>query len=155
MPVFFFIALILIIWIRYEGNRHAQSQEMSSEEFWRREREASFTRKADISGLPYVKVPDSLFDGLPVLKEPRYNESLERLKALAGTEMLNLTGITNTELKSRYGVGNFTFLSECNERYDEFYVAVKSIITVLKESGYEAEALDLQSFLADVDSVRA
>ena len=136
MPVFFILVITLVILIRYEITRNSKAERRSSKAFWEREREASFTRNKDISGLDYINIPEDLIASLPSLENEEYTAALENLNALKGTKILNLTGITNTDLKASYGTGNFAFLSECDERFNTLYVSLKTISRTLKEAGY-------------------
>ena len=152
MPVFFLIAVIFTLLIRYEAKKGDSQSKKTSEAFWKAESEASFTRKQDISGLPYIQFPAELVESLPTLSDPRYNSLLADLNALAGQPILRLSGITNTELRATYGSGNFAFLAECDERYDKLYMSLKEAGEILKGAGYEKEYEAITSLLSDLET---
>ena len=136
MPVFFLLVITLVILIRYETMRNSKVERKNSQDFWEREREASFTRNKDISGLDYITVPEDLVSELPSIDNEEYKVAAEKISYLSETKILNLTDFSNTDLKATYGTGNFTFLSECDERFNELYVAIKTVIKTLNDAGY-------------------
>ena len=85
--------------------------------FMERERLANLTPKKDISGLPYIKVPVS---ELPLDVPTESEETKERqdiIRSMADKQVLNLTGITNTDLKLEYGAPNINILSAADGNY--------------------------------------
>ena len=151
MPVFFLLVLILIVLIRYQGKRIDKEDKQSSEDFWKAELAASYTRKQDISGLPYINLPEELINSLPDIADPLYHKYLEDLEGLSGKSILRLTGITNTELKQRYGMGNFTFLAECDENYDKLYQTFRLMAGLLTENGYTTDAERILAYLSSLE----
>ena len=147
MPVFFLLVMTLVLIIKYETTHNSKSEKQTSKDFWEREREASFTRNKDISGLDYIKIPDELIMALPLLDNAEYNEAKEKLISLKDTKILNLTGLSNTDLKANYGTGNFAFLSECDERFNDLYVAIKAIIKTLDKEGFADLSERFSSYL--------
>lgn len=85
--------------------------------FWERERLANQTRKQPLDSLSYITIP---LDSLPFIKDTE-NEKLQEcqqtITALSGQKIVNLTGISNTDLKLTYGVANITVLSEYDQNF--------------------------------------
>ena len=57
------------------------------------------------------------------------------LASLKNVKMLNLTGITNTELKLKYGVPNLEELTACDDAFTEFIRLLPLYARELCESG--------------------
>lgn len=116
MPVIFICILIFVLWIRYQVNHSSHIVESSSEAFWKREDEANHTRNVSIDSLDYIIVP---IDQLPQYEtnDPRLEELQNILTDIASTQILNLSGFTNTDLKLKYGTGHFTYLAQCDANY--------------------------------------
>ncbi len=116
---FFTIFLLFLAWFTYNKIRIEKREKAREEAFWKKEEEANATRKKDISLLPYVRIP---MEQLPFHIRPE-DEVLsaceERVRALSQEKILNLTGKTNTDLKSLYGAPNLTFLSQCDLNFTE------------------------------------
>ena len=147
MPVFFILVITIVILIRYETSKSSKAESQARRDFWQREREASFTRNQDISGLDYIKIPSDLLSSLPELPDETYIAARQKIEALSETQILNLTGLSNTDLKATYGTGNFMFLSECDERFNDLYVALKTIIKALEKNGNEEDAKRISDYL--------
>lgn len=125
MPVILICTLLFIVWLHYESKKSSKYSANKSEEFWRREQEANFTRKKDLSKLDYITVP---LKNLPFSKNcsEEILKFQEKVEELAGKRILNLTGMTNTDLKAEYGVANFNEVSEYDTNYMELITSLNS-----------------------------
>lgn len=87
-----------------------------TEEFFQKEREANSVRKQPLSDLVYINVDLSR---IPFIETDNENlkESLNILKTLSTQKIVNLSGITNTDLKLKYGVANLPELTEYDQNY--------------------------------------
>lgn len=110
------VLLSFFIWMRTSSYKAKQKILKDKEIFWSKERQANSTRKVDISGLDYIKIP---VERLPFTetKEEELLSLQKTVKNLSQQQILNLTGISNTDLKLNYGVANITFLSACDINY--------------------------------------
>lgn len=146
MPILI-LPLIIIIFSVFAmlRNRAANSYKQKMDEFWEKEHRANFVRKQDISNLDYIKIP---LDTFPVgLFVDDQLASLEAsLKDLSECQILNLSGITNTDLKLRYGVANLEFLSECDASFTELARTVMAYGKRLSELGHTQEAVTVLEF---------
>lgn len=139
VPVFLICFVVFILWLFYE-QRKAQNQEnQASEDFWAREAEANSTRKKDISHLPLLHVKES---EIPV--PDTENESvlyyIDHIRELIKTPMVDLSEYSNTDLKLAYGVGNFKLLSEYDENFSNFLVALTNLARACTEANLLPEA---------------
>jgi hypothetical protein len=86
------------------------------ESFWDRERSANMTPKTDITNLPYITIP---LDKFPLESTDSNDEKLlNDLKTLSEEKILNLNGLTNTDLKEKYGPSNLNTLNEIGENFN-------------------------------------
>ncbi len=148
MPVILGCTLILLFLIHYESKKNVKSKSEMLQEFFKRELEANTTRKKDISGLPYQtidlsKLPD--ISNIPD-EDGEIAAILEALRPLDGAQILNLSGISNTDLKLSYGAANFAFLSECDARFTSFSRKLYELGTRLYEAGEEEKAIEVLEY---------
>ena len=158
MPVIFGCTLILIMLIRYKSKKHDRQSGMRIDEFLQRELEANTTRKKDISGLPYLIADISRLPDLAGCPDPDGEIAAAR-KALArldGTKLLNLSGISNTDLKLTYGAANFPVLSECDSHYTAYTRGLQRLGSLLFDAGdNERAALALEYAVELTTDIRA
>lgn len=115
--------------------KSTRTMEKEKESFWQKERAANSVRKKPLDNLDYITIP---MDQLPteVHKEDSVvQECVETLITLTGCKIVNLTGISNTDLKLTYGTANITVLTE----YDQSYTL---LVTTLQKWADKLYALD-------------
>lgn len=141
----FGILIIFVFWLHYEMRKAARLSCKKSEEYWNKERSANLTRKSDINGLDFITIslnclPMSDFD------DPTINSYRDKILNLSGKKIVNLTGITNTELKLQYGAANINLLME----YDSNYTLLVSLLQKwgdrLYLKGYYTEAASVLEY---------
>lgn len=96
--------------------RSTSVSEKKREEFWEKERQANQTRKKNIDHLDYITIP---IEKLPLIDNPseKIASCQKQILLLDGQRILNLGGISNTDLMLTYGAANLTALSEYDENY--------------------------------------
>ena len=135
MPIFLLFVILFAMWIRYEIKKNSQIESENKTSFIERERQANFARKADITNLDYVSVPlASLpFSGSYDEVESSYklpsdidagmkSEILaceKNVIALSQKKILNLNGLSNTDIKMQYGVANLQILIQYDENFSK------------------------------------
>ncbi len=141
--------LILIFLIRYHSNKQERLQKQTANEFRLHELEALTARKQDISGLPYL-IADS--EKLPVLDNPNDEIAgrLARLRSMNGKQLLNLSNISNTDLRLSYGAANFPFLSACDADYMTYTQELYRLGQNLHEAGQDAAALQTLEYALEL-----
>jgi hypothetical protein len=109
--------------------------------FRERERRADSTLKQPLDNLPFIQVP---LDSIPS-PEPAINEKcaalLAELNALAGKKIVNLTGISNTDLKLTYGAPNLPILTEYDQNFTSLCMDLHELGCEYKLTGHEDEAI--------------
>lgn len=141
MKLPFLTSLLVFIGIlTFQLKRSAKIERTQEEEFWEKERRANFTRKKDINNLPYIPFDISLIPVHEELDDERISEYIAELSSLSGQKILNCTGISNTDLKLKYGAPNITKLTE----YDGNYTILVRDIARLSEKYliYASRALE-------------
>ena len=136
------IFVILLFWFI---KRSAKKSRDEIEAFVNRENKANSTRKQPIDGLPYIKIPEELFS-IKYSDSAKMQEVMRSLNFLKDKKILNLTGISNTDLKLQYGAANLPELSECDERYTLLVRSLQSFAECLSENGSEQEAIRILEF---------
>jgi len=117
------LTIIFILWLHYELKKSKKQDGKKDELFWKREEEGNLTPKKDISNLDYLTIT---LDHLPVkdYEDETINLYRDTIKALSNKKVLNLSGLTNTDLKLQYGVANLNSLTE----YDNNYIKLISTL---------------------------
>lgn len=143
---FFASFIVFCGWLSYEIHKHRNMENNSMEEFWKKEEEANNTRRKSLDGLSYITIP---FESLPMdllADDPVIREYHETLHALAEGPIVNLTGISNTDLKLTYGAPNIKLLSLYDQRYTTLVRTLQNLGEALYEHGYSKEARTVLEF---------
>lgn len=132
----YFIIILLVIQLYLKKNTNSVKEKLGK--FMEKERESNSVRKKDISSLEYINIPDTL----PYLNTPResLNDSnpeiakyINKINSLKDSKILNLTGISNTDLKMQYGPANLATLSEYDDNYTELVRTIAELAHKLIE----------------------
>ncbi len=133
LPFFLLFLVLLAIRLNYLKAKRQQQED----EFWAKEREAKITPAKDISNLRYITIPIEKFP-LNFSTDEKVIEIENELKELSTHRLLNLTGVTNTELKITYGAPNFETMSKIGDDFDRMCV----LLNKYSEALYEADRID-------------
>lgn len=148
---FLAIFIIVTIYIAIRRSSAMHSEQQVWEDFRAREQEANWTRKQDISNLAYIKLP---LDALPLGKfEDDVLTSYETaLRDLSTQPICNLNGISNTDLKLRYGAANLNVLSQCDTNYSTLVSLLANYGEKLFELSHPAEAKQVLEYSLSLGS---
>lgn len=91
--------------------------EKEQESFWQKERKSNSVRKKPLDNLDYINIPLSSLPLDAYSKDSIVQECIETITTLADCKIVNLTGISNTDLKLTYGTANITVLSQYDQNY--------------------------------------
>lgn len=109
--------------------------------FNERERRANNTLRQPLDDLTFISVP---INDIP-MPEPAVNEKCAALaseiKSLSDKKIVNLTGISNTDLKLTYGAANLPILTEYDQNFTSLCKALYDLGLEYRDSGYEKEAV--------------
>ncbi len=112
--------------------RSARLDKKKRDDFFNKESEANSVKKTDLSTLNYIKIDESLLD--LTSDDPAFSELLSKLRELKDEKILNLTGISNTDLKLKYGTANITSLST----YDDNFTSLCKILNSLGKACFDS-----------------
>ena len=135
MPIFLIFSILFVIWVRYEAQKNSMLESKNTESFLEKERNSNFTRKADLTNLDYIAVPltelpftESFGEVTPSFSLPASigvsvrSEILSCEKnviSLSKKKMLNLGGLSNTDIKMEYGVANLQLLIQYDDNFSK------------------------------------
>ena len=132
--------MVFIIVIAILRGKTTRAQKERTDAFWNRENEANSARRVDLSTITYYSFDPS---GIPAA--PENDASLcaayEEIEASSKKQMLNLNGISNTDLKLTYGPQNLDALTIYGDNYSALENAVLKYGIALHDAGYLKEAI--------------
>ena len=116
IPICLILFILFIAVITFAIKRADSAQAKVNEEFWEKERKANSTLRGDTTDLCYITIPEKVF--------PLNNDKINDLR---DKTLVNLTGMTNTDLKLKYGILNFKKLSEYDDNFTKFVSMLESL----------------------------
>lgn len=144
-PFFAVSCLLFSSLIRQSTSTH----EKKRESFWKKELEANNTRKKNIDNLDYITIP---YEKLPLIDNPseKIASYQRQILLLKDQRILNLNGISNTDLKLAYGAANLNALSEYDENYTLMMTTFAKWADALLEEHFQNEAQSLLETAVDM-----
>lgn len=143
--------LILVLNHNIRKNKNKDPQSVNS--YLSREDAANSTRRKDISDLPYIEVP---LNTLPLditlndeKKQLQILQYIKEIRALADKKMLNLIGVSNTELKERYGPANLELLTMYDMNYAR-YIRNLHLLAECIYSEYPEKAVEIWEYCLSI-----
>lgn len=147
--------VIFALWLSYEMKKHMNDNKKVFEDFFSREFRANTTRKKSLDNLDYIQIPIEQFM-IPANADSQIQEYYGILSSLSSKKIVNLTGISNTDLKLEYGAPNIIALSEYDQNFTLLASTLARLSQSLLEQGYSSEALSLLEYGVAIGSdVRA
>lgn len=144
MQVLFPYILILLVIFQLFLKRGSKRDDDRIRAFWKRESDANSVRKKDISNLNYIVIPDSLL-GITG-DSPETEAVLSDFRKCRDMTMLNLSGLSNTDLKMEYGAANLENLSVYDENCTTLLRRIMSCAEELKACGRDDDAVAFLEF---------
>lgn len=126
MPYFFPIFgvfVVFLIWFNYERRKSDRLSKQTNEDFWRREVDANNIRKQPLDALDYITINDEIL--IHNLWNSQADDSTlsslsDTLSNLKDKRILNLTGMTTTDIKYAYGVANLNEVSSYDDNFTTY-----------------------------------
>ena len=138
--------LILIVFFNLRMRRVSRKEEMREAGFWEKERQANSVRKKSLENLDYIHIPMDLLPFGTAGDNAALIKAEEELTALKDEKIVNLTGITNTDLKLEYGAANITQLSQFDQNYTALVCSLQNWGQELYNQGRYEDARDVLEF---------
>lgn len=140
--------LILLSVFSLLRNRSKRSMKESQDAFWEKEQLANRTRKQDISNLDYIQIPLHTFP-IGAYTDNKLAELEQSLQTLSSRKILNLSGISNTDLKLQYGAANLNILSDCDTNFTTLARTLSAYGEQLAALGHWQDAVKVLEFGID------
>ena len=139
MP-FFASFIVFIILVSYEIAKSRRTTAEKESSFWEKENRANSTRRKSLDDLNYIRVP---LEDLPMdtmADDETVSECHQTMRHLAQSPIVNFTGISNTDLKLRYGAPNIELLMGYDQNYTTLVRTLQKWAEKLHEAGHTAPA---------------
>lgn len=134
--------MLLSFFIKRSNKKAAEAEA----NFWEKEKNANFVRKKPLDNLSYVHIPEAFFDFPYNTQDGQTEDALSMLKHLSSQKIVNLTGISNTDLKLKYGTANITVLTEYDQNYTQLVRALQKLADSLHQNGQDEAAREILEF---------
>lgn len=147
----FLASFLVFCAVFYLRNRKVDKQrERNKKEYFDLEARANNTRKQPLDNLEYIKIP---LETLPVsicTDDSTINECLSDLNELVKDDIVNFTGLTNTDLKLQYGPANLPYLQKCDMCYTHLVRILHEWAKQLYALDYHKEALTVLEYAVSI-----
>ena len=142
--------LIFLLWFTYERIKADRKSSYTNEDFWERERRASFTPTAKIDDLPYITLDESVIPASTPDDSEELTNVLNELRSLGGEKLIDLSEMTNTDLKLKYGTANYTALAKSDADFALLISDCEKAADLLSDAGRIKEAYCLLDYSASL-----
>lgn len=149
-PTLLACILVFIGWLTYELKKDSRNTK-KEKSFLELDAEANSVRKKPLDTLHYITIPtESLpfFSGI----DEKLTSYQETIQILSEKPIVNLSGLTNVDLKMEYGAANLPILSQYDQNFTLLARTLLQWGTRLHELGYEKEAIQVLSFGIDCET---
>lgn len=138
--------LILAAAIAIASSKSRKNAAAMEQAFWQRERAANSTRRKPLDDLNYIKLPMEIFP-MDLLEDiPRVEDYRQIILSLKDQPIVNFTGLSNTDLKLRYGAPNISLLTTYDQNYTLLARTLQQWAQALYDNGFSKEACQLLEF---------
>lgn len=144
--VFFASVVAFSIAIALSVRKNKKTQAAMEQDFWEKEREANNTRRKSLDDLDYIHLPLEQFPMSLLADVPKADDYKQIILALNDLPIVNFTGISNTELKLRYGAPNIDLLTQYDQNYTLLVRTLQQWAQALYDAGYIDEARRILEF---------
>ena len=116
MPVLLICVIIFAVTLKYKLRSVERIEKKQEEDFLQTERKASLPVKRDLGTLPLLSIS---LESLPFQENTsgKLASYETTIRELDSQKLCNLTSISNTDLKLKYGAGNLELLSTYEQNY--------------------------------------
>lgn len=148
---FLTIFIAFLLFYAYKRNQITKQENEKASAFWELENKANSTRKKDIEHLNYIQIP---LDSFPIGKysSAAYRELEDALLSLCDKKILNLTGISNTDLKLQYGAANLELLGSYDDHFTELVRLLIDYAKLLVDDSHIDDAVTVLEFGVKIQS---
>ncbi len=142
------LVAMLALRIRYLN----RADEKSLAAFMKREEEANNVRRRSLEDLEYIHIDLTKLPMSTLKDDPEIKAIHTKCKDLSEKRMLNLSGLTNTDLKLEYGTANISVLTEYDENYMQLVTLLQSWAELLMKQNKEVDAGQVLEYAVEIGS---
>ncbi len=146
MPTLFCLVILFLIWFTYERKKN-DTDLSKSKAFWERERQASYVPRQSTDDLEFIVFPDDLVPPALPDSSDELKDITEELHRLKDAQICDLSEYSNTDLRLKYGTGNFNALSVADNNYTRLIQWSGKLLSCLDEENRLDEAAAYMDFL--------
>lgn len=139
-------SIVFVIWLAIAINRSNSGGDKGKEAFWKKEIRADATEKKPLDDVVFITIPIDRLHVDIMADDPKASEYIERFRYLSNEKVVNLTGISNTDLKLRYGAPNIEKLMRYDQNYTVLARTLQEYAQLLYDNGHISEAKDVLLF---------
>ena len=139
----FILLCIVVNLLMRRTSRKAEEQEAS---FWEKELQSNNVRKKSLENLEYIHIPFDLLPFGTAGDDKTLQDAENELTALKDEKIVNLTGISNTDLKLEYGTANITPLTQYDQNYTALVCSLQKWGQALYDLGRFEDAAKVLEF---------
>lgn len=143
--------VVLFIILMFAANKKSD-REMKAplEEFWKKEQASNLVRKQSLEDLQYIRIPEDFFSfACNGQDDPDAAEAMTILNSLKEEQIVNFTGISNTDLKLSFGAANLPALSHFDQNYTLLARALQTLAEYLVRKEQTADAIRVLEFAVE------
>ncbi|MBQ7725146.1 MAG: hypothetical protein IJT63_05985 [Lachnospiraceae bacterium] len=146
MKLITFTSVILIGLVINNAIRRSNARSKKiRDEFWERERSSRATPGRSTEDLKFIQFPDDLPLHIST-DDPQIKEYQETLVNITKKPVINLSGISNTDIRLAYGAPNMEELSRADERFIVLCRTLNNLADSYGKEGYKDEGTRLLEF---------
>ena len=143
---FFASFVVIAIFFNISMRRVARKEEAREEDFWQKERRANNVRRKSLENLEYISVPTDALPFGTAGDNDALKDAESKVLELKEEKIVNLTGISNTDLKLEYGTANITELTRFDQNYTSLVCALQEWGKALYDSARYEDAAKVLEF---------
>ncbi|MEE5990205.1 MAG: hypothetical protein V3G41_05955 [Lachnospiraceae bacterium] len=144
--------ILFIIVLFYFIKKSSREADNALENFRKRESEADNTRKKPLDDLNYITIPDEIFRMNRDSDDNDCRSAVKVFDSLKDQKIVNLTGISNTDLKLAYGAPNLPILAQYDQNYTVLARSLDRYASFLTKSGNTDDAVKVLEFAVETGS---
>lgn len=151
MPVMLMCVILFILLFKYRLNSIDKLEKLQEEEYLQTEEIASQTADKSLSDLTFISIPLEHFC-FHSSEDAKLSQLEDKIQKLSTQKICNLSGISNTDLKLKYGARNLNELSEYDQNYLELIRTLAEWSARLFELEYDEDAIAVAEYAIDCHS---
>lgn len=140
----FFIGGLFIIGMSIKRTILKKSKNKTSEQYWAREHAATFSRRKEIPTDTFITIDFSIY---PIVEDEKCQQLYKKILLFKERPLVNLKGLSNLELKERFGTMQLEKLSYYEQNFIEYMNTSCAYGKLLFEKGYLSESQKVLEYI--------